>query len=73
MVILISKCVKNRKGKTLILHSKKDEIVCFENAQKNYESAYNATLVEIDRTHNNSIFDWSIIGSFINNYHIKKL
>ena len=53
MVILISKGVKNRKGKTLILYSKKDEIVCFENAQKNHELAYNATLVEIDGTHNN--------------------
>ena len=70
MVILISKGVKNRKGKTLILHSKKDEIVCFENAQKNHELAYNATLVEIDGTHNNYIFDWSIIESFINNSHI---
>lgn len=66
----ISKYLKNRKGKTLILHSKKDEIVCFENAQKNNEIAYNSTLVEIDGTHNNSIFDWSIIESFINNSHI---
>lgn len=62
----ISKYLKNRKGKTLILHSKKDKIVSFENAQKNNESAYNSTLVEIDGNHNNSIFDWSIIESFIN-------
>lgn len=62
----INNYLKNRKGETLILHSKKDKIVSFENAQKNNESAYNSTLVEIDGTHNNYIIDWKIIESFIN-------
>lgn len=66
----ITKYLKNRKGKTLILHSKKDEIVSFENAEENHNSAYDSILVEIDGTHNNYIFDWKIIESFINNSHI---
>lgn len=63
----ITKYLKNRKGKTLILHSKKDEIVSFENAEENHNSAYDSILVEIDGTHNNYIFDWKIIFSFIDN------
>jgi len=49
----------------LILHSKKDEIISFRNAELNAE--YGGKLVEIYGTHNNLFIDWDIILDYLNN------
>ena len=61
----VSESLKKYKGKTLIMHSRDDEVVGFQNAEKNHELCKNSELVEIGGTHNNTNFNWSTIENFI--------
>lgn len=57
------KHLKNHKGKKLILHSKSDEIISFDNAIKN--SSYGGELVTVEGGHNDHNIDYDIIKNFI--------
>lgn len=55
--------LKKYDGKILIMHSRKDEIISFSNAEKLTD--YTMNLYEIEGTHNNPIFDVKKVGKFI--------
>ena len=57
--------LKNTKGNTLLLHSKTDELVQYENAVRNSEANEHVKLVEIKGGHNNPVIDWEIVSNFI--------
>ena len=59
------KYLKNHKGKKLILHSKSDEIISYDNAIKN--SSYGGELVTVIGGHNDHNIDYNVIKNFINN------
>jgi hypothetical protein len=55
--------LKKYSGKYILFHSKKDEIVGYDNAVKN--SKYGGLLVEINGMHNDNNVDWNTIKKFI--------
>lgn len=61
----VSSYLQKYTGKALIMHSQDDEVVCFENAEKNYKLCKDAQLVKIGGTHNNTEFNWKTIENFI--------
>ena len=54
-------------GDTLILHSKEDKIVDYNNALENSKIKSNGTikLITINGGHNDSIIDWESVSQFI--------
>lgn len=60
--------LKDYKGETLILHSKNDEIVSYDNALKNLKICGNdkAKIINIEGKHNNLKLDWKNVKEFIN-------
>jgi pimeloyl-ACP methyl ester carboxylesterase len=66
--LCVGEVLKQYKGKTLILHSKTDELVNYENATSN--AAINTDTVElvvIQGGHNTPIIDWERVTQFIKN------
>lgn len=59
----VGSCLQNYKGNLLILHSKNDNLISYQNAINN--NKYGGHLVEIQGDHNNPIFDWNIINKYI--------
>jgi alpha/beta superfamily hydrolase len=57
--------LKKYKGHTLILHSKTDEIIQYDNAIQNSKMNDNIKLVEITGGHNTPKIDWEILINFI--------
>ena len=63
----VGKNLKDYNGKTLILHSKNDEIVSYDNALKNLEicGTDKAKFINIARPHNTLKIDWKHVKEFI--------
>jgi hypothetical protein len=57
------KYLEKFNGKSLLFHSKEDEVVSYNNALKN--SKYGCTLIDVKGTHNNLDIDWNIVRDFI--------
>lgn len=59
------KYLKKFKGKSLLFHSKEDEVISYKNALKNSE--YGGTLIDVKGTHNKLDINWNIVKEFILN------
>ena len=55
----------NYNGKTLILHSKDDRIVCYENSKLNEKMCTSSEFIDIKGGHNNPKIEWKDIMKFI--------
>jgi uncharacterized protein len=63
--LCVGDVLKKYKGHTLLLHSKTDELVQYENAVRNSKANEYAKLVEIKGGHNTPVIDWEIVINFI--------
>jgi len=63
----VGKNLEKYNGNTLILHSKEDEIVDYNNALLNYKicGENNAKIHDIIGTHNNLKLDWNVVKKFV--------
>jgi uncharacterized protein len=59
--------LKDFDGKLMIIHSKTDEVVSFNNALKNKEvcGKDNVEIVEANGSHNNMVYDFNVIEKFL--------
>jgi len=60
--------LKDFEGKLMIIHSKTDEVVSFNNALKNKEvcGKDNVEIIEASGSHNNIVYDINVIEKFLN-------
>lgn len=63
----VYKELENYNGTTLLLHSKEDQIVDYNNAIENSKIKTNGTikLITITGGHNNAVIDWETINQFV--------
>ena len=63
----VGKNLKDYNGETLILHSKNDEIVSYDNSLRNLDICGNekAKIIDIEGKHNNLKLDWKNVKEFI--------
>jgi len=59
----VGECLQKYNGNPLILHSKTDEIISYQNAVKN--SQYGGKIVDIQGGHNTSVIDWGAVDTYM--------